>query len=321
VRPARKQLPLIIGGAAGAVVLLIAGVMMFSGDKAAPANPTKTPPASPGTPPVVAAPRQPPQPGKPWKNSLGMTYIPLDDIWMAAVETRVRDFDAFYQATKYDATGGMDSLQKDGFKDHGHTWMNPGFPQSPEHPVVGVSREDANFFCKWLTEKERGAGALTGAQSYRLPTDREWSQAVGLEYETGGTPEERSGKIKGVYPWGRGFPPPADGGNYAGTEAKAGAPDNWLTISFYHDAFSRTCPVPGYKPNGRGISDLGGNVWEWCQDPFGKANPRWGVLRGGSWATSRPEEILSSYRRGFDPSFREDDVGFRCVIATDSGSR
>ncbi|MEI9896688.1 MAG: SUMF1/EgtB/PvdO family nonheme iron enzyme [Chthoniobacter sp.] len=197
----------------------------------------------------------------------------------------------------------------------------PRFPQSPEHPVVGISREDANFFCKWLTDKERAAGALTAAQFYRLPTDREWSEAVGLTNEAGATPEERSGKIKGVYPWGSSFPPPADAGNYAGAEAKPGAPDKWPTISFYHDPFPRTCPVPGFKPNERGISDLGGNVWEWCQDDYGRTNPRWGVLRGGSWATSRPEEILSSYRRGFDPSFREDDVGFRCVVATDAGSR
>jgi formylglycine-generating enzyme required for sulfatase activity len=43
----------------------------------------------------------------------------------------------------------------------------------------------------------------------------------------------------------------------------------------------------------------------------------WRTLRGGSWATSRAEELLSSYRRGYGPLFRCDDVGFRCVIATD----
>jgi formylglycine-generating enzyme required for sulfatase activity len=268
---------------------------------------------------AAPAPRKPPQPGRPWKNALGMMYLPLDDIWVAATETRVRDFDEFVQETHYDATGGMDSLQRDGFKDHGHTWQNPGFKQSPEHPVVGISREDATYFCKWLTEKERTAGTLTAAQSYRLPTDREWSEAVGLPGEPGATPEERSGKIKGVYPWGRTFPPPENAGNYAGAEAKQGAPDHWPVIALYHDPFPRTCPVPASAANERGFYDLGGNVWEWCQDPYGKTNPRWGVLRGGSWATSRPEEILSSYRRGFDPSFREDDVGFRCVIATDAG--
>jgi formylglycine-generating enzyme required for sulfatase activity len=250
-----------------------------------------------------------------------MTYIPLGNIWMAATETRVRDFDAFFQETSYDATGGMDSLQRDGFKDHRNSWKDPGFKQSPEHPVVGISREDALYFCKWLTDKERATNALTPAQFYRLPTDREWSDAVGLPYESGATPEERNSKIKGLYPWGRTFPPPPDVGNYAGTEARAGAPDGWPVLPSYHDPFPRTCAVPGFKPNERGISDLAGNVWEWCQDSYGAANPRWGVLRGGSWATSRPEEMLSSYRRSFDPSFREDDVGFRCVIATDEGNR
>ncbi len=47
----------------------------------------------------------------------------------------------------------------------------------------------------------------------------------------------------------------------------------------------------------------------------------WRVLRGGGWTTSRPNELLLSFRRGYNPSFRHDDVGFRCVIATDTGER
>jgi serine/threonine protein kinase/formylglycine-generating enzyme required for sulfatase activity len=320
MRRLRNYLPG-LGAVAGLAAVVGIGIYVLSTDqpvrKAAPHPPAATPAPSP----VATAPRLPPQPGKPWKNSLGMTYQPLDDLWFAATETRVRDFSAFFEATHYDATGGMDSLQRDGFKNHNHSWQDPGFKQSPEHPVVGISREDANFFCKWLTEKERAAGALTPAQFYRLPTDREWSRAVGLSYETGSTPEDRSARIKGVYPWGRTFPPPQDAGNYAGLEVREGAPDNWPAIAAYRDQYPRTCPVPGFKPNEHGISDLGGNVWEWCRDPFGKSNPRWGVLRGGSWATSIPEEMLASYRRALDPSFREDDVGFRCVIATGDGDR
>jgi formylglycine-generating enzyme required for sulfatase activity len=60
-------------------------------------------------------------------------------------------------------------------------------------------------------------------------------------------------------------------------------------------------------------------VWEWCQDKY-QANMNWRTLRGGSWATSKPEEMLSSYRRGYDPYFRSDDVGFRCVIASEGTS-
>jgi hypothetical protein len=187
---------LLIAGTLGTAVLVVLGVMHFSGGHpTATTTATPAPVATPNATPVPVALRLPPQPGRPWKNSLGMTYVPLGDIWFGVTETRVRDFDAFVKETNYDATGGMESLQKDGFKDHGHSWKDPGFKQSPEHPVVGVSREDASFFCKWLTEKERAAGALTSIQFYRLPTDREWSDAAGLPNETGATPEEGAGEM------------------------------------------------------------------------------------------------------------------------------
>src|SRR5258707_1560033 len=48
------------------------------------------------------------------------------------------------------------------------------------------------------------------------------------------------------------------------------------------------------------------NVWEWCMDKF-ENTMNWRTLRGGSWATSRAEEILSSYRRGYGPLFPCDD--------------
>ncbi len=303
----------------GIAALLAAGAAWHFSHPATPAADTSSQPgATPSTKPVVAAQRQPPQPGKPWKNSLDMRYVPLGEIWFATAETRVRDYQAFNDARRYDLTGGMVSHQRDGLKEHNHTWQNPGFPQSPEHPVVGVSWDDAQLFCEWLTAKERAEGALTGAQEYRLPTDREWSAAVGLPVENGATPEERSGKIKGVWPWGKTWPPPANAGNYAGAEAKAGAPDNFAVIpNGWRDAFPRTRPVPA---DAAAISDLGGNVWEWCADFFNKST-KWRVLRGGSWATSRADEMLSSHRLGFDSSFRQDDVGFRCVIATDDGNR
>ena len=50
---------------------------------------------------------------------------------------------------------------------------------------------------------------------FRLPTDEEWSLAVGLEQEEGATPKEKDSKITGVYPWGTEWPPPDGAGNYA----------------------------------------------------------------------------------------------------------
>jgi len=245
-----------------------------------------------------------------------MRFVPLGDIYISEWQTRKRDFEAFVQATGYDAVGGMSSaVTQNGFKLNKMSWKAPGFQQTPDHPVVGVSWEDANQFCAWLTKKERSEGTLKTFQSYRLPTDREWSRAVGLEHEQGNTPEDRSGKIKAVYPWGEAFPPPNDSGNYAGSESRLDTPETWSVIPGFHDAFPRTAPVSTFKANAGDLC-IGGNVWEWCLDKL-QNTLNWRTLRGGSWATSRAEEMLSSYRRGYGPSFRCDDVGFRCVIATD----
>ncbi|HET9379145.1 MAG TPA: SUMF1/EgtB/PvdO family nonheme iron enzyme [Chthoniobacterales bacterium] len=285
----------------------------------------------PGSSPVVATPqptstkivaaRSPPQSGQSWTNTLEMRFVPLGNIHVAVWQTRLRDFNAFVEATSYDAVGGMSSvIVANGFKLNAMSWKNPGFAQTPEHPVVGVSWEDANQFCAWLTRKERSEGALTHFQSYRMPTDLEWSAIVGLPREQGATPEDRSGKIKGIYPWGTDFPPPIDSANYAGSESSVDAPATWAVIPGFHDAFPRTAPVTAFPPNGRGLCSVGGNVWEWCLDKYNRTM-NWRTLRGGSWSTSRPEETLSSFRRGYDPLFRSDNVGFRCVIAPDGGQQ
>jgi formylglycine-generating enzyme required for sulfatase activity len=233
----------------------------------------------------------------------------------------LHDFEAFVRATGYDATGGMSSvIPRDEFKLNAMSWKNPGFAQTSEHPVVGVSWEDANQFCAWLTQYEQSAGLLAASFRYRLPTDREWSIAVGLIDERGATPEERSGKVKGVYPWGRIFPPAIDTRNYAGRESSEGAPENWNVIAGFHDPFPRTGPVSAFAPNQRGLYNLGGNVWEWCADKF-NGTLNWRTLRGGSWATWRADDLLSSARRGYDPYLRSDDVGFRCVIAANGEPR
>jgi serine/threonine protein kinase/formylglycine-generating enzyme required for sulfatase activity len=258
----------------------------------------------------------PPEPGKPWTNSLEMRFVPMGDLYVSVWETRKRDFETFVETTNYDAVGGMSSVvTQNGFKLNEMSWKSPGFQQTPDDPVVGVCWEDANQFCAWLTKKERSEGTLPTFQSYRLPTDREWSQAIGLEYEQGNTPRDRSGK-KVVYPWGGTFPPPNDSANYAGSESRVDTPDTWSVIPGYHDAFPRTAPVSAFQANARGLYCMGGNVWEWCMDKF-ENTMNWRTLRGGSWATSHAEETLSSYRRGYGPLFRSDDIGFRCVIATD----
>jgi formylglycine-generating enzyme required for sulfatase activity len=260
----------------------------------------------------------------PWVNSLGMKFVPvagtqeLFSVW----DTRVQDFETFVNSTGYDATAGMYSIGKDGWKQRGATWKEPGFSQGPTHPVAGVSWNDAKEFCKWLTKRERSAGHLPEDREYRLPKDEEWSAAVGLKNEVGSTPEEKSGKIK-LYPWdipqkrAKSWPPPFGAGNYSGEESRIGnEPKEWSVIEGYNDGYPRTSPVGSFEANFSGLHDMGGNVWQWCEDWYNEA--QYSVLRGASWNDDCPDNLLASFRLSFTPDNRYDEFGFRCVVAVES---
>lgn len=226
-----------------------------------------------------------PAPGQPFTNSLGMKFIPVGDMRVSIWETRVQDYAIFVQTT-------------------GRRYEPTDFQQAPNHPIVKVNWFDAVAFCKWLTEKEHDDNLIEERQSYRLPTDREWSLAVGLQNEPGGTPQARDGKIKDQFPWGKQWPAPSGAGNY-GSAQKHGA----------------TSAVGSFKPNSLGLYDLGGNVWEWVADTYkGGTTPTgrdWGVLRGGSWATTNKLEMQSAYRNVVDRNERDVIYGFRCVLAAE----
>ena len=134
----------------------------------------------------------------PYVNSLGMKLVPVPGtgVLFSILQTRVKDYKVFVEAKNRE-------------------WPKPSFQQTGEHPAVNVSWADATAFCEWLTEQERTAGRISAWQIYRLPGDEEWSAAVGLEKESGSTPEKRGGKAKGVYPWGTNWPPRKGAGNYA----------------------------------------------------------------------------------------------------------
>jgi formylglycine-generating enzyme required for sulfatase activity len=228
-------------------------------------------------------------------NSIGMVFVPvprtgvLFSIW----ETRIQDYEEF---------------TKDGNAWERATLKKPTFSQGPEHPVVNVTWEDTKSFCKWLTERDRRAGLIKSTESYRLPTDLEWSAAVGLPEEKGDTPEKRSSVASGM-PWGNGKPF-KDCGNYA----------KLLQV----DDFDCTSPVASFKPNNLGIYDLGGNVWEWCLDTADDGVRH--VLRGASWSVGivgsvgnkkevRPHwRMASSFRDYTLPDGEIGDHGFRCVL-------
>ena len=235
-----------------------------------------------------------PTPAKAFVNTLGMKFVPVPgtDVQFSIWETRVKDY-AEYAA----ANAGVDG-----------SWKSPSFTQADTHPVVNVNWNDAQAFCAWLTKKELAAGKITASQRYRLPTDAEWSVAVGLGKEKGNTPEEKDEGSKGVYPWGKEWPPPVGAGNY--------------NKSLKVDKFEYAAPVGSFAANKLGLHDMGGNVWEWCEDKY-SPTISYRVLRGASWVDGYSGDLLSSHRRNRIPSFRGYDygvgVGFRCVLADGSG--
>ncbi len=266
-------------------------------------EPTQKPPppkATAGVPPPAQATRE-----KPFVNSLGMKFVPVPGtrLLMCVHETRRQDY-------------AEHALQVPGVHGQWKTMGYKGIPAGHEdmHPVVGVNWDDANAFCQWLSQKER--------LNYRLPTDREWSIAAGLQenHTAQTTPEILDHLVLNHFPWGDGKPPSevSMAGNYVDTsyiEAFKTDPKHLVGIfgQGHTDGFPTTAPVMSFRPNALGLYDMGGNVREWCADWYNAAK-QWRVLRGSSWQGFRQEDLLTSGRAHITPQSRLDDCGFRCVL-------
>ena len=232
----------------------------------------------------------------PFVNSLGMKFVPVEitggptngeRVLFSVWDIRVQDY------LEYSREKGI-------------TPQKPSFEQEPTHPVVCVSWYDAKSFCRWLTARERASGNLGPRDEYRLPSDHEWSCAVGIgrQEDAEATPESKSGQIGQVYPWGTGWPPPKGAGNY----------DTALVV----DDFDYTSPVGSFAANENGLYDMGGNVWQWSEDWY-DAKKEYLALRGASWFTLGEIYLRSAYRYSIHPSDRYDIVGFRCVLGISGG--
>ncbi len=119
----------------------------------------------------------------------------------------------------------------------GANWREPAFL---DHPVVQVAYEDASAYADW-----RGKS---------LPTEAEWEYAA------------RGGLDGATYPWGDDF--------YLGGKAMANTWEGdfpWRNTE--RDGYTRTSPVGTYPPNGYGLFDMVGNVWEWTQDWWSARGP------------------------------------------------
>ncbi len=151
----------------------------------------------------------------------------------------------------------------------GADWRHPEGPHSHiesrgAHPVVHVSWTDAMSFCAW--------------SGTRLPTEAEWERAA------------RGGIESSHFPWGDEREP---GGEHRMNVFQGTFPSDNTGA----DGWLGTCPVGTYPPNGFGLHEVTGNVWEWCADwfapnsnllapqqsPTGPASGTAKVMRGGSY--------------------------------------
>lgn len=233
---------------------------------------------------------------------------------ISAHEVTVGQFRDFVQAEKYVTETERDGKPTrrhvppagDSRDDHDARWTAPGFEQSDGHPVVHVSWNDADAFCKWLSKKEK--------TTYRLPTEAEWEYCCRAGTQT-------------TYSWGNeatGFEKHANHADADYLKTFLGAPHPTMPAS---DGHAFTAPVGSYAPNAFGLYDMHGNVWEWVGDWLGKtaydgpatANPSGPptgesrILRGGSWATMPAHGRCFFRDPSNPPSARSDQIGFRVV--------
>jgi formylglycine-generating enzyme len=197
----------------------------------------------------------------------------------------------------------------------GANWRHPQGLHSnlngkEDHPVVHVAYQDAEAYCKW--------------DGKRLPTEAEYEYA------------ERGGLDRKPYAWGDTFKP---GGKFMANTFQGHFPDKNTT----EDGYATTAPVASFPPNGYGLYDLSGNVWEWTSDWYrpdyyqtlaaggqvvrnpqgpdesfdpGEPGVAKKVQRGGSFLCT--DQYCSRYKVGGrgkgEPDTGTNHLGFRCVM-------
>ncbi len=251
--------------------------------------------------------------------------VHLDSFRMATTTVTNVEFQRFTDATGYATTAeqhGVSAVFYAAFQGHrsdilqqvpgvpwwlavrGADWRHPNGPGSTldglsHHPVVHVSWDDALAYCTW-------AGG-------RLPTEAEWEYAA------------RGGLHGARYTWGDELAP---GGAWNCNIWQG----NFPMENSAEDGYLTTAPVKTYTPNGYGLWQMAGNVWEWCQDWFSPdyyshatpTNPRGPesghrrVMRGGSYLChdSYCNRYRVSARNSNTPDSTSGNIGFRCVYDT-----
>ncbi len=232
--------------------------------------------------------------------------VAVQSFWMDAHEVTVAEFAKFVAATNYQTDAerfgwsGVFNIRTGAWENiAGANWRHPDGPQmqaKPDEPVCQVSWRDSAAYAKWAGK--------------RLPTEAEWEYAA------------RGGLVGKRYAWGDELRP---GGKPVANWWQGHFPER----NTGEDGYIERAPVGQFPPNGHGLFDTAGNVWEWCADwfdeefyarspsmnPMGPAAGTERVLRGGSWMCS--ENYCTNYRVAArshaTPDSCLNNLGFRCV--------
>jgi formylglycine-generating enzyme required for sulfatase activity len=207
--------------------------------------------------------------------------------YLATYETMVGQFRRFVIESNYKtdpetsgkgALGWTSASPNQGLTKPEFTWRSPGFPQDDNHPVVAISWNDANAFCRWLSGKENCP--------YRLPTEAEWEMSC------------RAGTTA-AYSFGDNAANLSKFGNCRDQSLLDIWPKADNTVS-WSDGHPFTAPVGQFRLNPYGLYDVHGNASEMCadwfsadyysasplDDPTGPASGGQRVARGGDWETT-----------------------------------
>lgn len=252
--------------------------------------------------------------------------VTIDGFWIDKYSVTNRQFSEFIKATKYRTEAEIfgwsfvfrmlippykrKQMQDRGetvlglewwYRVEGATWKHPEGPSSrikkrPDHPVTHVSYKDALAYCDWAGK--------------RLPTEAEYEYAA------------RGGLEQKIYAWGDELTP---NGKHMCNIWQGTFPDH----NTAEDGYIGTAPVFTFAPNGYGLHNMAGNVWEWCYDywssdyhvdgsrenPTGPPMGDRRVMRGGSYLCH--ESYCNRYRVAARTSNTPDsstgNLGFRCV--------
>lgn len=229
-------------------------------------------------------------------------------IAIGKTEVTVDEFDTFVQETSYQPRGGARWWNPDNNTamvfDQDLNYLNPGFAQTPDSPVVAITRQDAVAYADWLS-------AITGA-TYRLPTEDEWEWAA-----RGGTQD--------TFFWGNQLDDVVWYANSFDITSKRVNGFPWDNTPV-DDGFAWTAPVASFQPNGFGLYDVTANAREFCADTWVRdlsdaaadggvhvgAAP-FPVVRGGAW-NYQPQNLRINYRSAyFSSEVATNMFGFRLV--------